>query len=148
MGRRWSSGRCPRGGGRCAIALVLLPVLLELRRSRGPARLDAVPVIVAACAVAVCGGAHPVGRVADVPVGVTDALRAVTGVAALVTPLALLATVLQGGRPGRRWPTSSCARPRVRRSTGCSARSAAPRRPRRVLAVLTRLREGGAPRSA
>ncbi len=76
----------------------MLPVLLlELRRSRGPARLDAVPVIVAACAVAVCGGAHPVGRVADVPVGVTDALRAATGVAALVTPLALLATVLQGG---------------------------------------------------
>lgn len=84
--------------GIAAIAVLLLAVLLlKLRRSRGLERLDTVPVIVAACAVALCGGAYLIGRWAEIPVALMDALRAATGVAALVTPLAFLATVLRRG---------------------------------------------------
>lgn len=77
-------------------AVLMLPLLLmKLRRTRGMDRLDSVPVIVAASAVTVCGAVYLTARVFDVPAGIAASLRTFMGIAALVTPLAFLMTVLR-----------------------------------------------------
>lgn len=83
--------------GIAVIAVSLFAVLLrKARRSRGLDRIDSVPVVVAACAVTICGGAYFVVLLVPSPV-LSDALRAATGVAALVTPVAFLIAVLRRG---------------------------------------------------
>jgi signal transduction histidine kinase len=82
--------------GIIALAVVMLFLLLaKLQRSRGMDRLDSLPVTVAACTVAVSGGINLWARLLDFAPPVIEALQTAMGVAALVTPLAFLMTVLR-----------------------------------------------------
>jgi signal transduction histidine kinase len=76
---------------------VLVPLLLKVRRSRSVDRIDAVPGVVAAATVMVCGSAYLLARFGSLPTATVDALRAVIGVAALFTPVAFLTSALRRG---------------------------------------------------
>jgi signal transduction histidine kinase len=76
---------------------VLVPLLLKVRRSRSIDRIDAVPGVVAAATVMICGSAYLLARFGSLPTTTVDTLRAVIGVAALFTPLAFLTSALRRG---------------------------------------------------
>jgi signal transduction histidine kinase len=76
---------------------VLVPLLLKVRRSRSVDRIDAVPGVVAAATVMVCGSAYLVSWFVPLPLLPVDLLRTVIGVAALFTPLAFLTSALRRG---------------------------------------------------
>lgn len=82
--------------GLLAIAL-LLPVLLllKLRRTRGVERADTLPVTAAAIAIGLVGSSYLAAQMIDFSSQVTDALRTITAVAALVAPVAFLVTLTQ-----------------------------------------------------
>jgi signal transduction histidine kinase len=76
---------------------VLVPLLLKVRRSRSIDRIDAVPGVVAAGTVAVCGSAYLLAQYGSLPTATIDTLRAVIGVSALFTPIAFLTSALRRG---------------------------------------------------
>ena len=81
--------------GIAVIALPLLALLVrKARRSHGLDRLDSMPVVVAACAVTICGSAYFLALLVPLP-AVADALRIAGSIATLITPIAFLAAVLQ-----------------------------------------------------
>lgn len=75
--------------------LVIVPLLLKVRRSRGIDRIDAVPGVVAAATVMICGSAYLLAKYGSFAGSTVDVLRAVIGVAALFTPLAFLTSALR-----------------------------------------------------
>ena len=80
-----------------ALLTLLLPVLLllKLRRTRGLELVDALPVTTAAGAIGVVGSSYLIVGLLGLGSDVTDALRIVTGVMALVAPIAFLVSLTQ-----------------------------------------------------
>ncbi|MCO1659341.1 sensor histidine kinase [Pseudonocardia humida] len=76
---------------------VLVPLLLKVRRSRSVDRIDAVPGVIAAVAVLICGSAYLLAWSGSLPSATIDTLRAVIGVSALFTPIAFLTSALRRG---------------------------------------------------
>jgi signal transduction histidine kinase len=76
---------------------VLVPLLLKVRRSRSIDRIDAVPGMVAAATVMLCGSAYLLAWFFALPGATVDTLRTVIGVAALFTPVAFLTSALRRG---------------------------------------------------
>jgi signal transduction histidine kinase len=82
--------------GIVVFAVVMMALLLaRLRHSRGMDRLDSLPVTVAACAVAVCGGVYLTARLFALPPEVVSGLQTVMGAAAMATPMAFLMAVVR-----------------------------------------------------
>jgi signal transduction histidine kinase len=84
------------GAGVTGLAL-LLPVLLlyRVRRSQGLERLDLLPATAAAVSIGVVGGLYLVAVQFHVKGDVTDGLRALSALAALVAPIAFIVSLLQ-----------------------------------------------------
>ena len=82
--------------GIAIFSVLLVPLLLRrLNAPQSPDRIDSLPVTVAACAVALSGGAYFVVLTLKLPAVVPDALRTGSAIATLVTPLAFLAVVIR-----------------------------------------------------
>lgn len=84
------------GTGITTLAL-LLPVLLlrKIRRSRPLERSDMLPATAAAVAIGVVGGLYLIAVQLHIRGHVTDALRTLTGLAALVAPTAFIVSLIQ-----------------------------------------------------
>lgn len=83
-------------GGLMVFVLGLLALLLlKIRRGRGLERVDAVPALVAAVAMAVFGVLYLETRIIGLPSELQDDLRIATAVAALATPAVFLAVVVR-----------------------------------------------------
>jgi signal transduction histidine kinase len=82
--------------GVIVLALVLtLLLLLKIRRSRGLERADTLPASAAGMAIGLIGSGYIAAQLLHVNEGVTDALRTITALAALVAPVAFLVSLTQ-----------------------------------------------------
>jgi signal transduction histidine kinase len=92
----FTDGTTAANFGLVALAIVMVVLLfLKVRRAAQIDRIDAVPVVVAAYLVCICGGVYLMARLMAFPDALIDTLRAVIGIAALFTPLAFLTTALR-----------------------------------------------------
>ncbi|MGH3874973.1 MAG: sensor histidine kinase [Pseudonocardiaceae bacterium] len=83
-------------GGLVVLALGLLALLLlKIRRSLGVDRIDALPAVVAAGAIAVMGVPYLAAKILDLPGSVQDGFRIAIAVAALCTPVSFLVVVMR-----------------------------------------------------
>ncbi|MFC4948391.1 sensor histidine kinase [Pseudonocardia sp. GCM10023141] len=74
---------------------LLTVLLLKIRRSLGVDRIDALPAVMAASAIALVGVPYVITKILGLPGGVQDALRVATALAALCTPISFLAVVVR-----------------------------------------------------
>lgn len=89
----FTSGTSVANIGTIVLAVVMLNLLfLKVRRVAPIDRIDAVPVVVAACTVCICGAFYLMARLVVLPDATIETLRAVIGIAALSTPMAFLTT--------------------------------------------------------
>jgi signal transduction histidine kinase len=98
------------------LALVLaLMLLLKIRRTRGLERADTLPASAAGIAIGIVGSIYIAAQLLHLDARITDALRTVTALAALVAPVAFLVSLTQ-----RRLARSSVA-DLVVRLTACKS---------------------------
>ncbi|GIF17840.1 signal transduction histidine kinase [Actinoplanes tereljensis] len=77
-----------------ALVLVVL-LLLKIRRSRGLERADSLPVTAAGIAIGFLGSFYIAAQLFHLPPPVTDALRTITALTALIAPIAFLISLTQ-----------------------------------------------------
>lgn len=83
-------------GGLVVLVIGLLAMLLlKIRRGQGLERVDTVPAVMAAAAIAVFGVIYLGTRILGLPDDLQDAFRIATSVAALATPVSFLAVVVR-----------------------------------------------------
>ncbi len=77
-----------------ALALPLL-LVFKIRRTRGAERADTLPATLAAMAIGIIGGVYLIAQLGRFNAHLTDALRTITAIAALIAPLAFLVSLTQ-----------------------------------------------------